>query len=111
MRSIACERASMKLRERTQAAQGAHQGVRGGKHLREALLPAEGQRADVLARSLRVDRVEVVDRRRAERLEDERQLVVVCTSRGGEHERVRTRGYTRAEANTYSLFQERAAGR
>ena len=76
-RLLSHTRTSMKFRARTQAAQGAHQGIRGGEHLREALLPAEGQRADVLARALRVDRVEVVDRRRAERLEDERQLVVV----------------------------------
>ena len=48
-RLLSHTRASIKFRARTQAAQGAHQGIRGGEHLREALLPAEGQRADVLA--------------------------------------------------------------
>ena len=53
------------------------QRVRVREQLRERLLLPERQRADVLARARRADRVEVVERRRAEDVEDDRQLVMI----------------------------------
>lgn len=63
--------------------------VRLREERRERLALAEGHHADVLARPRRRDRVEVVERRRAEDVEDERELVVVVPPREerlpGEH--------------------------
>lgn len=47
----------------------------------ERLLLLERERAKVVAAALRPDGVKVVERRRAEDTEDERELVVVCTTR------------------------------
>ena len=44
----------------------------------ERLLLLVGQRAQVVATSLRADRVKVLQRRRAEDAEDQGELVVVC---------------------------------
>lgn len=56
------------------------QGVCVGEELREWPPFAEGQRADIVARSSRGDGVELVEGRRAEDVQDERELVVVVAT-------------------------------
>ena len=63
--------------------------ARVGEQLRERAPFAEGQRAYVVPRSPRRDRVELVERRCAKHVEDQCELMVVVTSReqrlSGEH--------------------------
>ena len=97
--------AAVSARSTVSPSGGAHQGVRRREERAERLLLPERQRADVLARPLRRDRVKVVQRRRAEDVQDDRQLVVVC----GPLRRRPSTASERASEATYSLCRGRAA--
>jgi hypothetical protein len=87
----------------------AREQVRGlrarlGEQLRERPLLPERQRADVLARARGRDRVEVVQRRRPQHVQDDRQLVVICGP-------VSAGMHTYREKGPHSRGPGRAAGR
>jgi len=67
----------MSHRWRIEHGQQTNQWISTREHLGKVLLPSERQRSNIFTRSLRVDGVEVVYRRRSEGFEDERELVVV----------------------------------
>ena len=55
-----------------------HRRTRPGEQRLQILLLPKRQRADIFPAPLARDRVEIIDRRRTEDVEDDRELVVVC---------------------------------